>query len=91
MYEGVRPPPPGSGICRCTILAIEGNVLTVEDTRPIGDSGATTTLTVVLPLDSRRATTTDLAVGDVVFIAGEEKDGVIEAFGVKKDRRIRQP
>jgi len=82
MYEGVRPPPKGSGICRCKILSIEGNVLQVEDIRP--DGGATTTLTVVLPIDSRRATTTGLSVGDVVFIAGEEEGGVIEAFGVKK-------
>ncbi len=70
----------GSGLCRCTILAIEGNMLIVEDTR-----SATTTLTVLLPENDRRATTTDLKVGDIVFIAGEEKDGVITAFGVRKD------
>jgi hypothetical protein len=81
MYEGVRPPHPGSGICRCKILSIEGNVLQVEDLRP--GVSATSTLTVVLPMDSRRATTTDLSVGDIVFIAGEEGD-IIEAFGVKK-------
>lgn len=75
-----RPHPRGSGICRCTILAIEGNVIIVEDTR-----NATTTLEIVLPVDDRRATTTGLKVGDVVFIAGREDDGVIEAFGVRKE------
>lgn len=88
MYEGVRPPPKGSGICRCKILAVEGNILTVEDIRPDADS-ATSSLIVVLPSDSRRATTTGLTVGDIVFIAGKEEGGVIEAFGVRKvgDRR----
>jgi hypothetical protein len=28
---------------------------------------------------------TGLSVGDIVFIAGEEKDGIIQAFGVKKE------
>jgi len=75
-----RPHPRGSGICRCTILAIEGNVITVEDIR-----NATTTLEIILPMDDRRATTTGLRVGDIVFIAGREDDGVIEAFGVRKE------
>ena len=80
-YEGVRrQPPQGSGICRCEILAIEGNTLIVEDVRD-----STTTLTVMLPSNSRRATTTSLAVGDIVFIAGEEEGGIIHAFGVRKE------
>jgi hypothetical protein len=85
MYDGAhRPGARGDGICRCTILAIEGNKLTVEDTRfKVGE--ATSTLTVLLPIDDRRATTTGLSVGDIVFIAGEEKDGIIQAFGVKKE------
>lgn len=83
LYEGARrPPPPGSGICRCAIIGIEGNTLIVEDTRD-----ATTSLTVILPEDDFRATTTGLSVGDIVFIAGEEEDGVIRAFGVRKDDR----
>ncbi len=86
MYDRAhRGPPPGSGVCRCTILAIDGNTLTVEDTRAVAEGKATTTLTVVIPPDTRRATTTGLSVGDIVFIAGEEKDGIIQAFGVKKE------
>jgi hypothetical protein len=69
----------GSGICRCTVLSIDGNKLLVEDTRD-----ATTTLTIVLPAHDAHATTTGLRVGDVVFIAGHEEDGVIKAFGLRK-------
>jgi len=84
MYDGARKEGKrGDGICRCTIIAIEGNKLIVEDTR-FKEGEATSTLTVLLPPDSRRATTTGLSVGDIVFIAGEEEDGVIQAFGVKK-------
>jgi len=80
MYEhAMRPLPPGSGICRCTILEIDGNILTVEDTRD-----ATSTLRVILPDADDRATTTDLEVGDLIFIAGEEHEGIIEAFGVRR-------
>ena len=81
MYKHAhRPLPPGGGVCLCTILAIEGNTLTVQDTR-----NGTTTLTVVLPSDNKRATTTNLQVGDVVLIAGTEEGDTIQAFGVRKD------
>lgn len=73
-----RPPPLGSGVCRCTITDISGNVLTVQDSR------STSTLTVILPANDPRATTTSLQVGDMVLVAGDEKDGVINAFGVRK-------
>lgn len=79
LYQGMeRPHPKGSGVCVCTILAIDGNRLTVEDARE-----GTTTLTVILPEHDRRATTTGLSVGDRVFIAGEEEGDVIRAFGVR--------
>lgn len=78
-YEGAHKPlPRGSGICRCEILNIEGNTLTLLDVRD-----GTSTLTVVLPFDNPRATTTGLQVGDVVFVAGDEDDDVIRAFGVR--------
>ncbi|HVV38951.1 MAG TPA: hypothetical protein VHD31_01365 [Candidatus Paceibacterota bacterium] len=78
--EGARRPMPGSGVCVCTITAIAGNTLTVADTR----SGTTTELTVLLPLDDPRATTTSLKVGDRVFIAGDAVSGALRAFGVRK-------
>lgn len=85
MYRGARMmPPPGSGVCRCTILAIDGNVLVVQDTRR-----STTTLRVLLPLNDLRATTTGLKVGDRIFIAGEEIEGTLHAFGVRVDTRLR--
>ncbi len=74
-----RPLPPGSGICRCTILSVDGNTLTVAEGR-----GTTRTLQVMVRSDARYATTTGLAVGDIVFIAGVERDGVIQAFGIRK-------
>lgn len=84
-YDGARKhPQKGSGICRCTILAIDGSKLIVEDTRD-----ATTTLTIVLPQNDRYATSSHLNVGDVVFIAGEEVDGIIRAFGVRKEGEMR--
>lgn len=73
-----RPPPLGGGVCRCTIMAISGNVLTVQDNR------STSTLSVILPANDPRATTTSLKVGDMVLVAGDQKDGVINAFGVRK-------
>ncbi len=79
-YEGARRPMPGSGVCICTITGIEGSTLTVADSR----SGTTTSLTVLLPANDPRATTSELLVGDTVFIAGDVDDGVIRAFGVRK-------
>jgi hypothetical protein len=79
-YEGARRPMPGSGVCVCTITAIAGNMLTVDDPR----SGTTTSLIIILPLDDPRATTSSLMVGDTIFIAGDVKEGTIQAFGVRK-------
>lgn len=80
VFEQARRPMPGSGVCVCTITAIEGNTLKVADPR----SGSTTDLTVLLPQDDPRATTTSLQVGDTVMIAGDVDQGVIRAFGVRK-------
>jgi hypothetical protein len=80
-YEGAeRAYAHGGRICRCSILAIQDNTLTVQDTRT-----ATSSLTIKLPNDSPYATTTGLLIGDIVFIAGEEEDGAIEAFGIRKE------
>ena len=80
-YGGARHRPErGSGICECTILSISGDTLTVRDTRV-----ASSTLTVALPQSDDHATTTGLQIGDTIFIAGDEEDGVIHAFGVRKE------
>lgn len=82
-YDGARrPPPKGSGICRCTIIDIVGDTLIVEDTR----EKSTSTMTVILPANNTYATSTSLKVGDVIYIAGDEKEGVINAFGIRKER-----
>jgi hypothetical protein len=80
VFEQARRPMPGSGVCLCTITAISGNTITVADTR----SGTTTMLLVILPANDPRATTTSLQVGDTIFIAGDESQGMIHAFGVRK-------
>jgi hypothetical protein len=86
-YEGARrPPSKGSGVCRCTIIAIEGSTLIVEDTR-----SATATMTILLPSDDRHATTSGLEIGDVVFIAGQEEGGIIRAFGVRREAEYPRP
>ena len=73
-----RPLPPGEGVCRCIILDIQGSTLTVQDSR------STTTLTVVLPSDDVRATSTGLQIGDIIFVAGDLDNGAIRAFGLRK-------
>lgn len=80
-YEPTRHfPRPESGICRrCTILAIDGNVLVVAPENAIG----TTTLTIVLPKNGPHATTSRLSVGDTVMIAGDLRGGTLYAFGVR--------
>ncbi len=65
-----------NGICQCTIVSIDGPVITAVE--------GTTTIKILLPPNSRRATTTGLSVGDTVFIAGEDGPDGIKAFGIKK-------
>jgi hypothetical protein len=77
-YLQVRRPPPDTGFCKCTITAINGNVLTLKPPQ------SSATIMVVLPHDDPRATTSALQVGDTVFVAGDLDDGVIRAFGVRQ-------
>ncbi|TSC85627.1 MAG: hypothetical protein G01um10148_1013 [Parcubacteria group bacterium Gr01-1014_8] len=86
-YEGAqRSPTAGSGMCHCVILAIDGSTLTVRDTRDSGgEGGDVSTLRITLPPNDRHATTSGLKVGDVIFIAGDESEGVIEAFGIRRE------
>ncbi|OHA17884.1 MAG: hypothetical protein A3H57_04430 [Candidatus Taylorbacteria bacterium RIFCSPLOWO2_02_FULL_43_11] len=69
----------GLTLCKCTIISIEGNVVYASDLRNVS-----TIMKIVFPADSSYATTSSLKVGDRIFVAGDEKDGVIEAFGVRK-------
>lgn len=80
MYRGSERPA-HDGVCRCVITAISRNILTVE-THERGAS--TSTLTIVLPENDPRATTTNLSVGDMVFVAGDREGDTIRAFGVHK-------
>jgi len=81
LYGQVRKPfRPKSGVCKCMIVSIDKNVLIVEDTR----SGTTTIRKIILPMDDARATSTLLEIGDSIFIAGDERDDIIYAFGIRK-------
>jgi hypothetical protein len=80
VYDHARMlPPPGQGVCRCTVISINGNTLFVSDLR-----ATTTPFTVTLPSDDPRATTSGIEAGDVIFIAGQKSGGGIDAFGVRK-------
>lgn len=71
---------PHDGACRCVITGIDGNILTVSTLAP----EASSTLTIILPENDPRATTTELSVGDTVFIAGDREGDTIRAFGLRK-------
>jgi len=74
-----RVPPPGSGVCTCTIVSINGSTLIVSNPR-----ASSTQLTAILPPNDARATSSNLKVGDTVFIAGERHDETINVFGLRK-------
>jgi len=73
-----RMPGPGSGVCRCVIVAAEGNTLTLADLR-----ATSTQFMVTLPLNDPRATSSMLKAGDMVFVAGERRGEVIEVYGIR--------
>lgn len=73
-----RLPAPDSGFCRCRVVAVSGNTLTVRDAR------GTSTLSVVLPAGDADATSSGLHPGDLIWVAGDWDNGVIEAFGIRK-------
>lgn len=73
-----RPVPPGSGMCKCVITAMDGNVLTAEN---IGGE-VTSTLRIILPLNNPGLSL--LKVGDIVIVAGDISSGTIRAFGIRK-------
>lgn len=78
MYGRARHLLPDAGFCKCLITAIDGNTLSVVDSR------STTTLRVILPMDDGHATTSGLSVGDTILVAGDRDGAIIEAFGVRK-------
>lgn len=74
-----KPPGRGSGICKCEIVRMEGSILFVEDVRE--GSGELK----VVPESDDAFHSKNLTIGDIVYIAGDEKDGVIHAFGIIKE------
>lgn len=75
-------PPQGSGVCFCTVVSVEGNKIVVYDNR--SEDNEEDTLTVFFPEDNNfENITTTLKVGNTVLLAGDEKDGVVQAFGIQ--------
>lgn len=72
------PPPPREGTCHCEVVAItDAEHFVVRD-------AFTNTEFVAVITDETHATTTNLKVGDKVFLAGEMEDGIFEIFGLKR-------
>jgi hypothetical protein len=78
-YMKIRHQPIEEGICRCQIISIEGSRMRVV---ALGEGAPM--LDVEVPPGSIHATTSGLAEGDVIFIAGDMDDGLIRAYGVHK-------
>ncbi len=82
-YRGVRlPPPPDSGICRCRITAISGNVLSSIDVDTRHGHAGTARTIIVNPAEPLLAT---LHVGNIVFALGNMAPGTttINAAGIR--------
>lgn len=77
-----RPPPSGRGVCRCEIVAISSETLTLKNP----DDG--TLFTVVLPPE--RFSKETFEVGETIFIAGKVQKDSVRAFGIKREDRRKE-
>ncbi len=73
-----KPHKPGSGFCKCTIINIDEAGFSAEDR----DFGENTPITVIVPEDNPHIDYNSIYVGNVVFVAGDSKDGFLYAFGI---------
>ena len=74
-----RAPLPQRGVCRCTIVDIDGSQLAVID-----PENGNMPITVVLPENDPHVHVEDLEIGDRVFIAGDLRGAILYAFGLHK-------
>lgn len=80
MYEGIRTSHDGQGIFRGSIASMQGNVIVI--THDDGDHDADDgTRTIVLPSGY---STSELKVGDRVYVFGTATGEVIEALGIER-------
>jgi hypothetical protein len=68
--QGRRPPSPETGVCRCVVLGIQGNVLTMREDSPFGS----TTVIAIVP---QNIATSSLRVGEKLFLLGAFRNGNI--------------
>lgn len=75
-------PAQGSGVCVCKVVSVEKNKIIVEDSRSKDDEEDV--LTVFFPENGDfKDVTSTLQAGNTIFLAGDEIDGVVQAFGVR--------
>ena len=84
-YRGVHHPhDPGSGLCQCTVVGVSDTAVLLDDKE------SSTTLQIPreqLPSDVVRM----LKPGSRVFVAGDERDGRIDIFGIHPLPPLRTP
>lgn len=72
------PPPPHEGTCHCEVVSI------IDAEHFIVRDAFTDTEFTAVVTDETHATTSNLNVGEKVFLAGEMEDGAFEIFGLKR-------
>ncbi len=72
------PPPPHEGTCHCEVVSI------IDDEHFMVRDAFTGSEFTAVVTDETHATTSNLHIGDKVFLAGEMEDGVFEIFGLKR-------
>lgn len=77
-----RPPPPGKGTCRCVVIDITDNIVTVQTDDP---RSSTSTFSIVLP--PQGPATSSIVVGDVLFVAGVMKPDGFTSYGIRRIER----
>jgi hypothetical protein len=68
--QGRRPPSPETGACRCVVLGIQGNILTMREDSSFGS----TTVIAIVP---QNIATSSLYIGEKLFLLGAFKNGNI--------------
>ena len=79
--NGVRQAPRvEQGVCRCTVVSVSGNELSVVD----DDATASGPFTVVIPEGNPHVDIEGLMPGEQIFVAGDIRNGVLYVFGLHR-------
>ncbi len=81
LFNRLHTPPPGEGRCHCEVVSItDATHLEVRDV--VTDEPFTAVIQ-----DDAHGTTSNLKIGDMVFMGGEMHDGVFQVFGIRTDEQ----